>query len=72
MRLAADDAPTPKQVTALLRAWSDGNERALEHLLPLVEAELRRLARIYMAKERLAGLAAGQAVVAARVGRQTR
>ena len=36
----------------LLRAWSDGDEAALEELLPLVEAELRRLARIYMAKER--------------------
>src|SRR5262245_1200948 len=52
MRLAAGDASTPKQVTALLRAWSDGKEGALEQLLPLVEAELRRLARIYMAKER--------------------
>ena len=40
------------QVTTLLRAWSDGDEAALEELLPLVEAELRRLARIYMAKER--------------------
>ena len=40
------------QVTQLLRAWSDGDERALEQLLPLVEAELRRLARTYMARER--------------------
>ena len=39
-------------MTLLLRAWSDGDEAALEKLLPLVEAELRRLARIYMAKER--------------------
>ena len=52
MPLADGDAPAPKQVTALLRAWSDGNEGALEQLLPLVEAELRRLARIYMARER--------------------
>jgi len=36
----------------LLRTWSDGDEAALEQLLPLVEAELRRLARIYMARER--------------------
>ena len=42
----------PRRVTVLLRAWSDGNEAALEQLLPLVEAELRRLARIYMARER--------------------
>lgn len=40
------------QVTHLLRAWSDGDPQALEHLLPLVEAELRRLARGYMARER--------------------
>jgi RNA polymerase sigma factor (TIGR02999 family) len=39
-------------VTHLLRAWSDGDETALERLLPLVEAELRRLARGYMARER--------------------
>jgi RNA polymerase sigma factor (TIGR02999 family) len=39
-------------VTQLLQAWSDGDERALERLLPLVEAELRRLARGYMARER--------------------
>jgi RNA polymerase sigma factor (TIGR02999 family) len=40
------------QVTQLLRAWSDGDPRALDHLLPLVEVELRRLARGYMSRER--------------------
>src|SRR5712671_2586586 len=40
------------EVSVLLRAWSDGDEAALEQLLPLMEAELRRLARIYMARER--------------------
>lgn len=45
-------APGASQVTRLLRAWSDGDQAALEDLLPLVEAELRRLARIYMARER--------------------
>ena len=44
-------APTP--VTELLRSWSAGDETALAKLIPLVEAELRRLARIYMARERL-------------------
>ena len=39
-------------VTQLLRAWSDGDAGALERLLPLVEAELRRLARGYMGRER--------------------
>ena len=39
-------------VTELLHAWSDGDDGALERLTPLVEAELRRLARGYMARER--------------------
>jgi len=41
-----------RTVTRLLRAWSDGEEDALQQLTPLVEAELRRLARAYMARER--------------------
>jgi RNA polymerase sigma-70 factor (ECF subfamily) len=45
-------APTAGQVTALLRAWNDGDATALEQLLPLLEAELRALARAYMAHER--------------------
>ena len=51
-RVVAGGAPTSSEVTVLLRAWSDGDEAALEQLLPLVEAELRRLARIYMARDR--------------------
>jgi RNA polymerase sigma-70 factor, ECF subfamily len=39
-------------VTELLRAWTAGDETALGQLIPVVEAELRRLARIYMARER--------------------
>jgi RNA polymerase sigma factor (TIGR02999 family) len=46
------DTPSPGAVTELLRAWSDGDAGALERLLPLVEAELRRLARGYMGRER--------------------
>ena len=45
-------APPPPGVTELLRAWSDGDDDALEQLMPLVEAELRRLARAYMHGER--------------------
>jgi RNA polymerase sigma-70 factor, ECF subfamily len=45
-------AQSPENVTRLLRAWSDGDESALEQLTPLVEAELRRLARGYMGRER--------------------
>ena len=44
--------PLPGAVTELLRAWGDGDDGALERLTPLVEAELRRLARGYMRRER--------------------
>jgi RNA polymerase sigma factor (TIGR02999 family) len=40
------------EVTDLLRAWSDGDEGALERLVPVVEVELRRLARGYLTRER--------------------
>ena len=43
---------SPGAVTELLRAWGDGDDGALEQLTPLVEAELRRLARGYMRRER--------------------
>jgi RNA polymerase sigma factor (TIGR02999 family) len=46
------ETPLPGAVTELLRAWGDGDDGALERLTPLVEAELRRLARGYMARER--------------------
>jgi RNA polymerase sigma factor (TIGR02999 family) len=46
-------APGPTQpVTQLLSDWSDGNEAALEQLMPLVYRELRRLAHQYLNKER--------------------
>lgn len=41
-----------RDVTRLLRAWSEGDETALELLVPQIEGELRRLARAYMARER--------------------
>lgn len=44
--------PSAGAVTELLQAWTDGDEDALDRLMPLVEAELRRLARAYMARER--------------------
>jgi len=39
-------------LTQLLVAWGEGDRAALEQLTPLVEAELHRLARHYMARER--------------------
>src|SRR5574341_625304 len=41
---------SPK-VTQLLIAWSDGDESALEQLAPLVQAELKRIARHYLQAE---------------------
>jgi RNA polymerase sigma factor (TIGR02999 family) len=35
----------------MLQAWSDGDQAALERLMPLVYAELHRLARRYMRRE---------------------
>ena len=44
--------PPPHEITQLLRAWSDGQQDALEKLMPAVYDELHRLARRYMAQER--------------------
>lgn len=38
-------------ITQLLLAWNNGEEKALEDLIPLVEQELRRLARKYLRSE---------------------
>ena len=43
---------SPKEITALLVAWGDGDETALNELTPLVHDELRRLAHHYMGGER--------------------
>lgn len=41
-----------QDVTHLLLAWRGGDDAALEKLVPLVYEELRRLARLYMRRER--------------------
>ncbi len=46
----------PSEVTQLLIDWSSGDQAAFEQLVPLVHAELRRVAGRYMVRER-----AGQA-----------
>lgn len=43
--------PPPGEVTQLLKAWCKGDADALERLAPVVEGELRRLARKYLSKE---------------------
>jgi RNA polymerase sigma factor (TIGR02999 family) len=52
MTAAASDSPSQRSVTALLTAWSGGDESALRELIPLVHAELRNLARRLMRGER--------------------
>src|SRR5258705_8088406 len=47
-----DEAAPPPEVTQLLIDWSNGDERALQQLIPLVHEELRRVARRHMAHER--------------------
>jgi RNA polymerase sigma factor (TIGR02999 family) len=43
--------PSSQDVTKLLVDWSNGDQAALDKLLPLVNAELRQLARRYMRRE---------------------
>jgi hypothetical protein len=45
-------SPMPDEVTGLLLAWSQGDEGALQKLVPMVYEELRRLAHRYMSQER--------------------
>lgn len=44
---------SPPDITALLDDWGRGNRRALDKLLPLVYAELRRIARRQLRQERV-------------------
>ena len=41
-----------QEITQLLLAWGNGDEMALEKLMPLVYGELRRMARRYMNHQR--------------------
>src|SRR5437879_5784884 len=47
-----DFGPAPTPVTALLRAWGQGDPQALEQLTPMVYDELHRRAQHYLARER--------------------
>jgi RNA polymerase sigma-70 factor (ECF subfamily) len=44
--------PSPQAVTQLLNDWTNGSEAARDELMPLVYAELRRLAHRHMGRER--------------------
>lgn len=52
MQRAEQEQGSSADVSQLLRAWSDGDRRALDKLTPIVYEELRRLARRYMKGER--------------------
>ena len=40
------------EITELLKAWNDGDEEALDKLMPLVVEELKKIAHRYMSAER--------------------
>jgi RNA polymerase sigma factor (TIGR02999 family) len=52
MQLDADAHPDPQEVSRLLSAWSAHDPAARDALMPIVYAELRRLAHAYMLRER--------------------
>ncbi|HJQ24033.1 MAG TPA: ECF-type sigma factor [Blastocatellia bacterium] len=54
---------SPQEITQLLLAWEQGDQRALDQLIPLVEAELHRLASRYMRRERAGNLLQTTALV---------
>jgi len=45
-------SPSSQEITHLLLAWREGEQEALDRLVPLVYVELRRLAHSYMRGER--------------------
>jgi hypothetical protein len=62
-------APSPQDVTLLLKAWNNGEQAALEQLMPLVYNELHRLAHRFMGRERSAHTLQSTALVHEAYGR---
>ena len=59
-----DQTVTPSsEISGLLQAWNAGDSSALERLTPIVYAELHRLARLQMSKERAGHLLQPSALV---------
>jgi RNA polymerase sigma factor (TIGR02999 family) len=52
LRVHTMDKPEAPELTELLLAWGEGDEEALAKIAPLVHAELYRLAKRYMSRER--------------------
>jgi len=44
-------ASSPEQVTQLLKDWGNGDQTALDKLLPMVYDELHRMAKRYLARQ---------------------
>ena len=55
--------PSAEQVTGILLAWGQGDEAALEKLMPLVYSELKRLAHHYLKGERAGNILQTTALV---------
>jgi RNA polymerase sigma factor (TIGR02999 family) len=53
----------PRDITELLAAWGNGDERALNGLMPIVYPELRRIARKHLARGFLADTLESAALV---------
>jgi RNA polymerase sigma-70 factor, ECF subfamily len=43
-------APKTDEISRLLLAWNDGDDKALQDLIPVVYPEIRRIARLYLAR----------------------
>jgi RNA polymerase sigma factor (TIGR02999 family) len=50
--MSVNQEPSHHEVTQLLLAWGEGDKAALDQLMPLVYAELRKLAKSYMRNQR--------------------
>ncbi|MBC7899720.1 MAG: sigma-70 family RNA polymerase sigma factor [Saprospiraceae bacterium] len=48
----SETAYQPREITLLLQAWSNGNRKGLDELLPLVYDELHRQAHRFLRRER--------------------
>lgn len=52
MKPEPEENQQAETASVLLAAWSQGDQSALERLIPLVDAELRRLASFYLSKQK--------------------
>lgn len=54
---------SPPNITELLWAWSNGDAAAFEQLVPLVQGELRRIAKRYLGREQAGHLLQTSALI---------